>query len=540
MTRTTHFRTKLSMALSIGVVAVAFSAIGLTGVQYAGAQGTGSTVTLGWAEEPDTLNPAATGARDVGPIDANIFDTLVYLTKSLQPTPDLATSWKISDSGKLYTFQLRHGVKFQDGTPFNAQAVVANFKYITAKTTQAATSITLLGSCTTAVAQTTYEVEVRCAQPYAPFLTQLGQPYLGIQSPTAITKYGKNLGSHPVGTGPFEFVSFTPNQSVVLKQNPAYDWAPAALHHQGPASLSRLVFDIVPTDQSRVSEFTSGQSQFMQETPGIYFQKFKGDSSYTESAVPISGMGIFLPINTSLFPTNELAVRQAILYSVNESTVVQVADDGAYTVLHTPLEPGMLGYQKSVADMYPYDPAKAKQLLTSAGWKMVNGIWTKGGRQLTVNLTTPTAPAEYPLMVQGIQAQLQKVGMNAKVITLSTTAWLASAAAAGTKGSTSLTPSQYVAVDSDGLSAWFLPAEYLNWSHYTNPTLTELLEQGRTTTSTHARAVIYQETSKLIMQQALMMPMHENQDLTMMSSKLKGVTYEGGGFELFHDATLSS
>jgi peptide/nickel transport system substrate-binding protein len=143
-------------------------------------------------------------------------------------------------------------------------------------------------------------------------------------------------------------------------------------------------------------------------------------------------------------------------------------------------------------------------------------------------------------MVQGIQAQLQKVGMNAKVITLSTTAWLASAAAAGTKGSTSLTPSQYVAVDSDGLSAWFLPAEYLNWSHYTNPTLTELLEQGRTTTSTHARAVIYQETSKLIMQQALMMPMHENQDLTMMSSKLKGVTYEGGGFELFYDATLSS
>src|ERR1700694_2001338 len=86
---------------------------------------------VGWAEPVDTLNPATTGNRDVGPINSNIFDTLVWLTPDFKVTPDLATKWDVSPDNKTYTFTLRQGVKFHDGTPFDASAVVANINYIT-------------------------------------------------------------------------------------------------------------------------------------------------------------------------------------------------------------------------------------------------------------------------------------------------------------------------------------------------------------------------------------------------------------------------
>lgn len=513
---------------------------GSGGSAGSGPAASGGSITIGWAEEPDTLNPATSGARDVGPIDANIFDTLVYLTKENQPTPDLATKWSVSSNGKVYSFTLRSGVKFQDGTPFNAQAAVANFQYITNKTTQSSTSITLLGTCTKATVTGTYTFTLSCTEPYPPLIAQLGEPYLSMQSPAAIAKYGKNLGLHPVGTGPFELQSFRPNDSIVLVRNPDYNWAPPALGHNGPAYLSSITFDIVPDNQSRIDQFTGGQSQFMQETPGVYYEKLKGSSAYHAMAVPISGMGIFLPINASRFPTNDVAVRQAILYAVNVKNVIQIADYGAYAPISTPLQPGTLGYDQSLGSMYAYNPAKAESLLADDGWTKSGGYWTKNGQRLVVDLTAPTAPPEYPSVMQAIQAQLASVGIVGKVETMATTAWLASAAAAGSAGGTSLTPSQYVAVDPSALSVWFLPGVYLNWSHYASPQLTSLLNQAGVAQSPSRRAALYDQAQTIIMQQALMMPLHENEDLTLAAASLQGVSYSGGGFETFYLAHLAS
>ncbi|HEY0185011.1 MAG TPA: ABC transporter substrate-binding protein, partial [Rhodopila sp.] len=109
-------------------------------------------VVVGWAGPFDTLNPATTGNRNVGPININMFDTLVWLTPDFKVTPGLATKWEISDDKKTYTFTLKEGVSFHDGTPFDADAVVANFAYIGDSTTQSKISLSLIGSCTTAKA----------------------------------------------------------------------------------------------------------------------------------------------------------------------------------------------------------------------------------------------------------------------------------------------------------------------------------------------------------------------------------------------------
>jgi peptide/nickel transport system substrate-binding protein len=140
-------------------------------------------------------------------------------------------------------------------------------------------------------------------------------------------------------------------------------------------------------------------------------------------------------------------------------------------------------------------------------------------------------------MVQAIQAQLKDVGMDAVVDLQSTNSWLDDASKNGS--TVSMTPSQYVSVDPDGLSVWFLPRQYLNWSHYVNPNLTALLTKGRTQRSDTDRAATYDQAQRLIMQQAVMFPLHENSDLVVMLSKLKGVSYSGGGFEYFYPASLA-
>ena len=124
--------------------------------------------------------------------------------------------------------------------------------------------------------------------------------------------------------------------------------------------------------------------------------------------------------------------------------------------------------------------------------------------------------------------------MQVSVQQMAIPAWLA----ANLHGNMSLTPLQYIAVDPDALHLWFLPGQYYNWSHYTNPQLTQLIEQGQATTDPAARAQIYKQAQQIIMQQAVLLPLHQNQDLLAYSKSLTGVTYSGGGFEYFYTAVL--
>jgi peptide/nickel transport system substrate-binding protein len=526
-----------AVALSL-LSALALAACGSSGGSSTGATGPAdrtAKATLGWAEPVDTLNPATTGNRDVGPIDANIFDTLVWLTPDFKVTPDLATKWEVSPDDKTYTFTLRQGVKFHDGTPFDASAVVANINYITDKSTQSNIALGLLGPCTHATATAQYTVTINCSAPYAPLLAQLGEPYLGVQSPAAINQYGKDLGLHPVGTGAFAFVSYTPNQSVVLKRNEDYQWGPAATNHPGPPDIAQLTFQIVPNSQARVNQFQSGQSDFMQETPGIFWNTLQKTGRYNGIKFPISGMGIFAPINAGSWPTNDPAVRKAIMYAVDKPGAIKVADDGAFAPSSTPLQKGMTGYDPALENSYTYDPAKAEATLQAGGWTKVNGIYQKDGKPLSINITAISSVPEYPLIAQAIQGYLRAVGMDAQVTQLATPAWLA----ANIQGNMSLTPLQYIAVDPDALHLWFLPGQYFNWSHFTDPTLTALINQGQQEADPAKRQSIYAQAQKIIMDQAVLMPIHENVDLVMTSKKLTGLQYSGGGFEYFGAASLT-
>ena len=492
-------------------------------------------ITVGWAGPFDTLNPATTGARNVGPIAVNIFDTLVWLTPDFTVTPALATKWAVSDDRKTYTFTLREGVSFHDGTPFDAEAAVANFAYVTDKATQSKISLNLLGPCTTAKATGKYELELTCASPYAPLLAQLGEPYLGMQSPKAIKEFGADLGLHPVGTGPFALGSYTAGQTLVLKRNDAYAWNPPATKHQGPPDIAQITFQIVSSPQARVSQFQAGQSEMIQDVPGVFWNALTKLDRFTAVPVPITGLGVFAPINAGSGPTADVAVRRAILHAVDRKGVIQLADAGAYPFNSTPLMPGMPGYDKSLEDMYPFDPAKAEALLKGAGWSKAGEFYEKDGKKLEIKLVAISTSTSYPLLAQAVQGYLRKVGMDASVQLLATPAWLQ----AMIKGEASIGPAQFIGVDPDALRLWFTPGQYFNWSHFEDARLTDLIMQGQAESDPAKRFPLYAEAQKIIMEQAIMLPLRQNIDLVMTSKKLTGLTWAGGGFEYFGAASMA-
>jgi len=192
-------------------------------------------------------------------------------------------------------------------------------------------------------------------------------------------------------------------------------------------------------------------------------------------------------------------------------------------------------YDASLEGSYPYDPAKAEATLKAGGWTKPGEFWEKDGKTLTLKISAISTSAESPLLAQALQGYLRKVGMDAQVFQMAVPAWLA----ANIKGDMSLAALQYIAVDSDALHLWFLPDQYFNWSHYTNPQLTDLIMQGQKESDPAKRFAIYAKAQKILMDEAVIMPIRENVDLLMTTRKLTGVTWSGGGFEYFGAATMA-
>jgi peptide/nickel transport system substrate-binding protein len=495
----------------------------------------GQTLTIAFSQTLTTLDPAVTDQTAVQEVDVNIFDTLVWATAPGVFTPDLATSWKISDGGKVYTFQLRKGVTFTDGTPFNAAAAAFNFERILNPATKAVGGLASVGPLTSAKATGPYTLVLTFSEPFPAFLTYLAGPNLDMQSPTAIKKEGSTYGNDPVGTGPFMIKSYTPNSELVLVRNPHYDWAPPALHTNGPAKLAGIVYELEVDGGTRVDSFLAGEAQELDATPPLYYEKLGAEPQYTKFPVPIAGAGEYAAINNAKWPTNQLAVRQAIEYFVNRPGLVELADQGQYPVSWGPIQAGTPGYDPAFNGMYAYNVAKGDAVLEKAGWKKVDGVWTKGGRKLSLLITTIADYQDLPDFATGIAGYLEKAGMVVKIEQLGASVWTADCL----KGTENLTPLWLTNTDPELLQLLYSPGQFFNFSKYDNPTVTKLLDEAEVDTNPTGRLNLYDQVQTILMDQAVMLPERLNEDLILLSKSVKGVIDYFGGNPYYYKTTIS-
>jgi peptide/nickel transport system substrate-binding protein len=401
---------------SVGALAAA-SAVGALGPASrwsasAFAQGTG-TLVYGMAGGFDTLDVTTTTFTRVGRIGLHLVDPLVWSTGPGRYAPGLATSWTVSPDATAYTFKLREDVKFHDGTPFTAEAVKVTFDRIVDPETRAQTAFSFIGPYERTDVLDRYTVRVRFKSPHAAFLNSASTPYLGIISPAALQKYGRDFGRVVfVGTGPFMLQSYRTDAEVRLIRNPNYAWGARIFRHDGLPYLESIVFRIIPEDATRLATLETGETLFIEDVPTSDYQRLKSSRDKVLIEIPQAGSGWSLMMNQQRPPMNELAVRRAIMHGVDKEGLVKTVWNGVFKAACGPLTPNMFGFDPETCKKTAYNPDLSRRLLDEAGWRLgPDGVRVKDGQRLRLDFYLQP-PQKHQEMAQFVQASLRQVGIE--------------------------------------------------------------------------------------------------------------------------------
>ncbi|MBN1640652.1 MAG: ABC transporter substrate-binding protein [Anaerolineae bacterium] len=488
-------------------------------------------LVYGLTLSPSNIDPHVGASSELGIPLTSVYDPLVWRAPDGSFVPGLAARWEVSDDGTAYTFFLRDDVQFHDGTPFNAEAVCFNLERIADPETRSAKAASLLGPFEDCEVRDTYTAIVRFQSPHAPFLDAASQVYLAMASPSAVRQWGEDYQFHQVGTGPFTFVEYVPKDHLTLQRNADYDWAPPFFAHQGPAHLQEVVFRFYVDPATRSPALESGEVQVMGEISPADAARIDADPELELLAVPIPGQPLQMYVNTSRAPTDDLRVRQALLYAVDRQAIIDAVFAGFSPPAYGPLARTTWAYDPLVETLYPYDPAQAGQLLEAAGWRDSDGdgIRDRDGQPLALE-TVLTSWGLLPEVGQVLQEQYRQVGVRLEMQTIAAYPAVVQAAA---EGSYHLIPFNLSASDPHILRTAFHSSNVdggFNWSKVRDPELDRLLDQGTQTLDEETRADIYRQVQQRVMAQALVIPIRDYVNLNGASGQVTGLRYDAQGW----------
>jgi peptide/nickel transport system substrate-binding protein len=227
--------------------------------------------------------------------------------------PWLASSWTISKNGLVYTFNLRKGVTFTDGSAWDAQAFKTDLDWVVKPATESPLAAAYLAPYKSSTVLSKYTLQVNLSYPYSAFLRILAQGFLGMISPKQIDDDPSSICTHPIGSGPFKVVNWVKGESVNFVRNNAYDWGPPGTH-SGPAYLSKYTILFIPVDATRYNALTSGQVDAVDYVPPQDVPSAEASSNLAITKMVVEGAPFSFWLNTSRPPFNNELVREALLH----------------------------------------------------------------------------------------------------------------------------------------------------------------------------------------------------------------------------------
>ncbi len=377
----------------------------------------GKTLIVGRGGDSVGLDPIRVTDGESFKVTENIMETLVFYKKdSTEVVPGLAESWEVSKDGKTYTFKLRKGVKFHDGTDFNADAVVFNFERWMDKNNPLHDKEgyeyynDMFGGykgdkdhvIASVKALDPYTVEFKLNKPQAPFLANLGMSPFAIASPEALKKYKDKFNENPVGTGPFIFKEWKRNDTITLVKNPNY-WRP------GLPKLDELIFKVIPDNSARLTALTNGEIDLMDGLNPDDVQTVKDNKDLQLILRPSMNVG-YLGFNVEKKPFDNPKVRQAIGYAINKKGLIDAFYAGLAEPAKNPMPPSLWGYNDNIQDR-EYNLDKAKQLLAEAGYP--SGFKTEFW---AMPVPRPYMPNGQKI-AEAMQQDFKKIGIDTKIVT---------------------------------------------------------------------------------------------------------------------------
>ena len=517
------------------------SATGTSAPAATAAQGnpvSGGTLILGY-NEPPTMDPRVSGATIAWRLFYNIFDPLVVQAENGGGfVQGLATKWEVEADGKAYTFTLRTGVKFHDGTDFNADAVKYTFDSILDPALKSLTAIGYLGPYSGTDVVDAQTVKVNFTDPYAPFLNNLSHSVLSPVSPTAAKNAGPDgFGQNPVGTGPFKFKEWKQKISMTLAKNPDYNWPTGVYKHTGAAYLDEIQLKFITEATVRAGTLTSGESTVIDGVLPQDVKKLKADPKFQVFLPSVPGSPQILPMNGTKPPTDDVNVRKAIIQAIDMDTVVNTLWFGTRKTAKGPLSSPTWSYDPKVETMYPFDKAKAEQILDDAGWKKGSGgVREKDGQQLSVSYITVTG-------IQGqaaelVQSYLTDVGFKVDLQELE----YAATAADYLASKHNIARIYFSHTDPVVLTTLYhsknIQGTNFNRTMKPRPDLDKMLDDATAEMDMAKRKQDYVAIQEYIMNHALIIPLWEETVFWGASAKVKGIHFQPLGGIWFYDVWM--
>ncbi len=497
-------------------------------------------IVYGLTLEPSGFDPHVHASAELGIVLRQVYDTLVYRHPQTQEfVSGLAQDWRISDDGLIYTFTLRQGVTFHDGTPFNAQAVSANLDRITDPETGSQRARFMLGSYVGHDILDEYTVQIRLSSPFAPLLDSLSQVYLGMASPTAFDQYSvSRYQFHQVGTGPYSFIKYTPGNELVIRRNEAYTWGPEFYSEEVTNAIDEITYRFFTDPPTRTRALESRDVQVIGEILPSFALTIAGtDAQLLPTDVP--GLPLQFMMNTTNYPTDDLLVRRALIHATNRPFVVDTVYRGFSPVAWGPLSRATLYYSRTVEGMYPFDVDQTRALLQAAGFEYndENGLLERDGQLLEITVLVPPWGL-IPDVAQLLQSQWREVGITTQLVQVAGFAALRERVATGDY--------HLVAFDNAGYDPYVMNAFYLsdglnNFMNYANPELDAALLDAMRETSANTRRAYYARIQEFIMEEALILPIRDYVNLNAIAPGIDGLVYDAyGWFPLMRDVSYAT
>ncbi|MBF4160776.1 ABC transporter substrate-binding protein [Nocardioides acrostichi] len=471
---------------------------------------TSQGITVAIAGEPDQLDPHKTTSYFSFEVLENVYDTLVEPDENLQMQPSLAESWDVSKDQLTWTFHLRQGVMFQDGTPMTAKDVVYSFdriiddKLATAYRFSAVKDIKALDDDT---------VEIDVTAPSPNLLSSIG----GFKGVAIVEKKNVTSGditTHPVGTGPYELTDFTSGDHIDLEANPDY-WG-------GAPSIPSIRYRFISEGSTAVAALKAGEIQWTDSIPPQQVKALQGDDSVDIDVVPSNDYW-YLALNEKRKPFDDVRVRQAIAYAIDRDAIAQVTSYGTAKVNELAIPEESAWY--TAYDTYSKDDDKAEQLLDEAGVK-----------NLTMELMVSSDYPETVKAAQVIADELADVGITLKIRSLDFGTWLDEQ----NKGNFDMLYMGWLGnIDPDD---YYYSQHHTGGSSnaqgYSNAEVDTLLDEGRTTTDETERKEIYAKAATQIADDASYIYLYNPSVIQAYSPDLSGYTVRSDRAIRWVDASM--
>ncbi|MCU1523883.1 MAG: Peptide transporter substrate-binding protein [Microbacteriaceae bacterium] len=480
--------------------------------------------------EPTCLDPHVGGNYPQALVATQYLESLVSKNKAGDIIPWLATKWSESKNGLSWDFTLRNDVKFTDGTPLTADAVAANIAHLQDPATGSSTGYLALAKVTGVTAVDQHTARITLSTPDSALLDSLSQPWLAIESPTALKRSQDVNCQSPVGTGPFIVKKWDRQQSITLVRNDDYNSPPADAAHKGKAYLASIEWRFLPDSASRYAALQAGTVDVIDNVQPDTIVAAKSSKNILQIDAPRPGASNRIELNSSIAPFDDERVREAFIRSANVNDAIKSLFFGtakrSYSALSSVEALGV-----SEPKLFSYDQKAAAKLLDDAGWtqKDANGYRIKDGKLLELDFpvsTNQSIPAEQSLFEQ-LQATAKEAGFKVNLQPLDLSSWYTVLG----KNQYNLVSAPYTKVGPDVLRILFdsdgtkpAPSGYFaNHAQVKDPALDTLLVQAGEVSDPAQRALLYKKAQEIVLGGYYILPLYDQQNHYLLRSQVKGL-----------------